>query len=90
MNRLDFFKWLGKGAAAVAAAPLVKYLPKAVPTTVRLVSQKRVYGSPFTAAEYRAFKPDWIFVTKDSQPCETWLVPLATLHDSSAAKGDEG
>ncbi len=33
MNRLDFFKWIGRGAAAVAVAPLVKYLPKTSITT---------------------------------------------------------
>ena len=32
MDRLDFFKWIGRGAAACVAALLAKYLPKAKPT----------------------------------------------------------
>lgn len=29
MNRLQFFKWIGKGAAAAIALPLLPVLPKA-------------------------------------------------------------
>lgn len=31
MNRLDFFKTIGKGAMAVAAIPLLPMLPKSAP-----------------------------------------------------------
>ena len=55
MNRLDFFKWIGKGATAIVALPLLPVLPK--------VADLAIPGKPFA---YQAmdfgFKPDLVGV----------------------------
>ncbi len=79
MNRLSFFQWLLKGAAAVFAAPLARYLPKATPKTISItpedISGEYDYEPPGDT-EPIAYK---YHQYKDRQYTDTWLVGATTI-----------
>lgn len=90
MNRLTFFKWLFRGAAAVAVAPLAGYLPKSVatlPTTI-VVPPELAYDAKLilmsTPRGSNAFYQDSFFVYKHRQCNDTWLTTARLLGENVA------
>ena len=87
MNRLSFFKWLFKGAAAVVAAPLAKYLPESVASSPVITREALNDARLIFLSTPRMSNK--FFVYKHSQYTDTWPDVAQLLWEDVKGEEDE-